>query len=337
MSAYGMTKSMAYTLAGFAGVPRLLQRIFVRDGISILMYHSVTKEPLSVPDWCFVQERSFQEQMVYLKNHCRVIPLKDVPSLTRENNGRPKVAITFDDGFQSNYDIAWPILKKLGLPATIFLATDFIGSDNTVWFCRINEALSKTSLTNLEWDGMTYDLSTQRCRGQAHAAIQERLKTHEHSQLLAKTRQLIQILGDRPERPIRPGSPYRMLGATEVREMAASGLVDFGAHTCSHAILSGLSKSEREREITESLAVVERLTGVPCTLFAFPNGRASDFGSCDVEVLEGNKITVAVTTVDGPNDRAISALEMRRYGIGSDTSMALFKFLIHHALWILRK
>jgi len=328
---------MAYTLAGFAGVPRLLQRIFVRDGISILMYHSVTREPLSVPDWCFVQERSFQEQMVYLKNHCRVIPLKDAPSPARENDGRLKVAITFDDGFQSNYDVAWPILKKLGLPATIFLATDFIGSDSTVWFCRINEALSKTSLTNLEWDGITYDLSTQRCRAQAHAAIQERLKTHQHSQLLAKAHQLIEILGDRPEKPILPVSPYRMLGAAEIREMVDSGLIDFGAHTRSHAILSGLSKSEREREITESLADVERLTGLPCTLFAFPNGRARDFGTFDVEVLEGNNVTVAVTTVAGPYNRAASDLEMRRYGIGSDTSMGMFKFLIHHALWILRK
>ncbi len=328
---------MAYTLAGFAGVPRLLQRIFVRDGIAILMYHAVIKEPLTVPDWCFVQESSFQEQMAYLKNHCHVIPLKEMPSLTKDNNGRPKVAVTFDDGFQSNYDIAWPILKALGLPATIFLATDFIGSDNTIWFCRLNAALSNTSLTTLEWDGITYDLSTQISRAQAHAVIQERLKTHQHSQLLVKVRQLIQILGGRPDKPILPGSPYRMLGAREVREMAASGLIDFGAHTCSHAILSGLSTSEREREITESLVAVERLIGLRCTLFAFPNGRVSDFGSCDVEVLEQNKITVAVTTVGGPNDRAASVLEMRRYGIGADTSMALFKLLTHHALWILRK
>lgn len=334
---YSMTKSMAYSLAGFAGVPRLFQRTFLRDGISVLMYHAFTREPLAVPDWCFVQERSFEEQMAYLKNHCHVIPLKEVPSLTRENSGPPKVALTFDDGFQSNYDIAWPILKNLGFPATIFLATDFIGSDDTIWFCRINEALSKTPLTTLEWDGITYDLSTQRSRAEAHAAIQDRLKIHQHSQLLAKARQLIQILGDRPEKPIPPGSPYRMLGAAEVREMAASGLVDFGAHTCSHAILSGLSKPEREREITESLAVVERLTGSPCTLFAFPNGRVRDFGPYDVEVLEGKQITVAVTTVDGPNDQATSVLEMRRYGIGSDTSMALFKLLTHHVLWAVRK
>ena len=337
LSAYDLTKSMAYTLAGFAGVPRLLQRLFIREGVAVLMYHAVTREPLIVPDWCFVQECSFQEQMTYLKNRCDVIPLKELPSLAKQSNGRPKVALTFDDGFQNNYDIAWPILKNLSLPATIFLATDFIGSDDTVWFCRINEALSQTSLTNLEWDGIAYDLSTQRSRAKAHSAIQERLKAHQHSQLLEKTRQLIQILGGRPEKPILPGSPYRMLGASEVLEMAGSGLVDFGAHTCSHAILSGLSKSEREREITESLAVVERLTGLPCTLFAFPNGRASDYGSCDVEVLEGKRIAVAVTTIDGPNHQAVSPLEMRRYGIGSDTSMALFKFLTHHALWILRK
>jgi peptidoglycan/xylan/chitin deacetylase (PgdA/CDA1 family) len=300
------------------------------------MYHAITKEPLTVPDWCFVQEECFQEQMTYLRNHCDVIPLREIRALTKKKHGRPKVAITFDDGFQSNYDSAWPILRKLNLPATIFLATDFIGSNNTVWFCRLNEALSKTSLSNLEWDGTTYDLSTQRSRTEAHAAIQERLKTNQHSQLLAKVYQVIQILGGHPEKPIHAGSPYRMLGATEVQEMAAYGLMDFGAHTCSHAILSGLSKSEREREITESIASVERLTGLPCTLFAFPNGRLCDFGASDVEVLEKNNISVAVTTVNGPNNGAVSPLGMHRYGVGSDTSMALFKFMIHHALWLLR-
>jgi peptidoglycan/xylan/chitin deacetylase (PgdA/CDA1 family) len=291
---------------------------------------------LAVEDWSFVWERHFREQMRYLKKHCHVVPLRDVPRVVGAAARRPCVALTFDDGFQNNYGVALPILQELDLPATVFLATDFIGSDDTPWFCRVNEALSLTSLTRLDWDGETYDLSSPGRRAEAQARFQVRLKAFRHSELLEKTAQLVAALGDRPDKPIPRGSPYRMLAAAEVAEMAGTGLIEFGAHTCSHAILSGLSPAERCREISASLAAVERLTGAPCTLFAYPNGRAVDYGPLDVATLRDRKIDVAVTTVKGPNDRSVSALEMRRYMIGASTPFAQFKLIAHHVMWKLR-
>ena len=295
-----MIKSLAYSVASFAGVPRLLQRAFAPEAATILMYHAVTRMPLAVEDWSFVWERDFGEQMLYLKKHCQVVPLRDIPRVVGSQTRRPLVALTFDDGFQNNYGVALPILQELGLPATIFLATDFIGSDDTPWFCRINEALSLTSLTRLDWDGETYDLSNRQRRVEAQAHFQVRLKRFRHGELIEKTKELIVALGDRPGKPIPEGSPYRMLAAAEVAAMAGTGLIEFGAHTCSHAILSGLSDAERRREITTSLAAVERLTGSPCILFAYPNGRAVDYGPGDVAMLQDRKVDVAVTTLEDP-------------------------------------
>lgn len=329
-------KSLAYRVGSFAGTPRLLQRVFARDGIAVLMYHAVTTTPLPVEDWVFVQQRHFHEQMLYLKQHCRVIPLREIPRVLKERNRLPVVALTFDDGFQNNYSVAYPILQRLALPATIFLVTDLIDSDDTVWFCRINDALSRTSRTRLTWEGESYDLSTHSSRAGAHALLQRRLKTFRHAELLERSSDLIAALGDCPRKSIPPGSVYRMLQTREIREMASTGLIDFGAHTCTHAILSGLSQAERTREITASLAAVERLTGSPCTLFAYPNGRAIDYGPCDVAELRQRNITAAVTTVDGPTDPGVSALEMRRYCIGAGTSLAQFKLLTHHVLWKLQ-
>jgi peptidoglycan/xylan/chitin deacetylase (PgdA/CDA1 family) len=329
-------KSLAYRVSAFAGAPRLLQRIFASDGVAILMYHAVTTAPLPVEDWVFVEERHFREQMLYLKKHCHVIPLKDVPNAGGTSNGRPLVALTFDDGFQNNYSVAYPVLQSLGLPATIFLVTGLIDSDDTVWFCRINEALSRTTLTRLNWQGESYDLSTRGARAEAHALLQRRLKTFRHPELLERSADLIAALGDVPGRPIPCGSVYRMLTTHEIREMAATGLIEFGAHTRSHAILSRLPQAERTEEIASSLAAVEQLTGAPCRLFAYPNGRTLDYGPADVAVLRERNVTAAVTTVDGPNEASVSALEMRRYCIGAGTSLAQFKLLTHHVLWKLQ-
>jgi peptidoglycan/xylan/chitin deacetylase (PgdA/CDA1 family) len=162
------------------------------------------------------------------------------------------------------------------------------------------------------------------------------MKRHRHPELLQRTRDLIALLGERPEKEIGPGSEYRMLASQEIREMAGSGLIDFGAHTCSHAILSGLSPAERTAEIAGSVAAVERLSGVSCRLFAYPNGRPIDYGPSDVAALEAAGIAVAVTMVEGPNGRTAAPLEMRRYGIGGATTLAEFQLLIHHLLWKLR-
>jgi peptidoglycan/xylan/chitin deacetylase (PgdA/CDA1 family) len=246
------------------------------------------------------------------------------------------VALTFDDGFQNNYSVAFPILKNLGLPATIFLATGFVDSDDTPWFCRINDALSRTSMKRLEWHGETYDLSSPHSRAEAHATLQSRMKKFLHADLLERTKHLAAALGDRADKSIARGSPYRMLETAEVREMARSRLIEFGAHSCSHAILSGLSEAQRKQEIVDSIATVERLTDAPCKLFAYPNGRVIDYGPFDKAALQERQIEVAVTTVAGPNDPSVPALEMRRYCIGAETPLSQFKLMTHHVLWKLR-
>ncbi|HZF20096.1 MAG TPA: polysaccharide deacetylase family protein [Burkholderiales bacterium] len=332
-----MIKSIAYSVAAFAGAPRVFQRIFAPDGIAVLMYHAVVREPLPVSDWCFLEEKVFHDQMTYLKKHCRIVPLRELPASVQPKNGRPVAAVTFDDGYQNNYDVAFPILRQMEIPATIFLATDFIGSDDTVWFCRINEALAKTSLDGFDWEEATYDLSSMPKRVSASAEIQVRLKRYSHPRLLEKMRDLVRALGGNPEMPIARESPYRMLCASAIREMADSGLIDFGGHTCSHAILSGLDDSLREREISGSIDAVGRLTGAPCGLFAYPNGGAEDYGPRDVAALKRSNVAIAANTVAGPNDRSVPALELRRYGIGADTSMARFQLLTHHVLWALRE
>jgi len=331
-----MVKEFVYRLGSLAGAPRGWQRLLYPDSAAVLTYHAVAREDLEVPDWCFLEERRFRAQMRYLRDHCRVVPLRDVPSVLAAGSERPVVALTFDDGFRNNYRVAFPILRELGLPATIFLATDFVDSDDTIWFCRINDALSRTKLQSLEWEGDHYDLSSPRARADANSLLQGRMKRHPHPQLLGRMRTLVSLLGERPRKEIAPESEYRMLAAQEIREMAGSGLIDFGGHTCSHAILSGLSAAERATEIAGSLAAVERLSGAPCRLFAYPNGRPIDYGPSDVAALEAGGITVAVTMVKGPNGRTAAPLELRRYGIGGETTLAEFQLLVHHLLWKLR-
>jgi peptidoglycan/xylan/chitin deacetylase (PgdA/CDA1 family) len=102
-----------------------------REGIVVLMYHRVNDtlpaNDLSVP------VAKFREQMEYLRKNCEVVGISALICEGRktkdEGRKKQKVVITFDDGYMDNYVNAYPVLKELGLPATIFLVTGMIGTD----------------------------------------------------------------------------------------------------------------------------------------------------------------------------------------------------------------
>jgi peptidoglycan/xylan/chitin deacetylase (PgdA/CDA1 family) len=130
--------------------------------------------------------------------------------------------------------------------------------------------------------------------------------------------------------------PWRMLTPSAIAEMVASGLIEFGAHGEEHYILSTLDPAARRRQIERSIANVERLTGRPCRLFAYPNGRRRDYGPPDLQVLRECGIAAAVTTEEIPNRPDTPPLELGRYGIHEGLSLAHFQMLVHHTVALLR-
>ncbi|MCB9798586.1 polysaccharide deacetylase family protein [Candidatus Nomurabacteria bacterium] len=92
---------------------------------SILMYHSVGDNGSHIT----VSEHNFLKQMQYLKaRRFNVVSLEELACALRENRDISNmVVLTFDDGYEDNYTVAYPILKKFGFPATIFVATGLIG------------------------------------------------------------------------------------------------------------------------------------------------------------------------------------------------------------------
>jgi peptidoglycan/xylan/chitin deacetylase (PgdA/CDA1 family) len=294
----------------------------------ILMYHAVIRTPLKLFDCCFLDAAAFEAQLDYLKARFDVVPLARIPALLSDGARRPTVAITFDDGFMNNYEVAFPILRRADVPATIFLCTDLINTNGILWFCRLNQALAETCLTSFEWHGIRYDLTTMDARAATSARLQPELKRGTPGQLMEDIAAISLSLGEKSARSLEAESPYRMLTQAAIREMERSQLVEFGAHTRSHAILKRLSATERKDEIEGSINAVEKLTGRPCRLFAYPNGRRRDYDQECVDQLAAAGITIAVTTIEGVNDAQTSPLELKRIGVGGDLSFENFKALV---------
>lgn len=300
--------------------------------LGILMYHGVVEAPLAVPDWCFLAAETFRRQLAELRRHADVVPLAEARDRLLANPSRPLAAITFDDGFLDNATVALPHLVAETAPATVFLATGPIDHGDTIWYCRLNEAIARTSETVLRWEDRRYSLAGSLARGEASAQLQARLKCSSGAAFRARFTDLLRCLGADPDDPLGADSPFRLLDRRGIASLLGSGLVDLGAHTVSHAILAPLPSAEQRREIAGSLAAVSRLLGRPTRLFAYPNGGAGDYDEVALSLLREAGVQVAVTAVEGINRCDTPALELFRYGIGANSpeaDMARFLDALH--------
>jgi peptidoglycan/xylan/chitin deacetylase (PgdA/CDA1 family) len=128
-----------------ARLKTLAERVLVDGGVAriirtargartlVLAYHNVVRDGEAVPGMSMHLPLSdFRRQMAVLAESARVIPLACV--LEPEPPGRkPRVAVTFDDGYRGALRLAVPVLEDLGLPATFFLAPGLLGGDAPWW------------------------------------------------------------------------------------------------------------------------------------------------------------------------------------------------------------
>jgi peptidoglycan/xylan/chitin deacetylase (PgdA/CDA1 family) len=142
--------------------------------IPILCYHRFGNARSKLT----VTPAAFEAQMEYLaRNGYRVLPLADLPAFLQGREPLPAktVVITIDDGYRSNYDIAFPILRKYGFPATIFLYSDFVGASDAMSWAQMKEMVA-SGLIEVQPHSKTHANLTLRLPGETDAKYRERIR-----------------------------------------------------------------------------------------------------------------------------------------------------------------
>lgn len=278
------------------------------DTFLVLAYHRVNEDRAR-----FAIETTptsaFRGQMEYLARRFRVLSLETIVARIREGEPLPRraAAVTFDDGYADNHDHAFPVLRTLGLPATVFLATGCIDTGIAPWFDRVFHAFERGRARRATLPG-----------GLGEAALPD-----ESARFDAGLRSLYALLGlpdaerraevDRLERELDAGSsaPSRMLRWDQVRAMAAQG-VSFGSHTVTHPILSMLPPERVRAELAESKRKIEIELERPAPLFAYPSGKPADYSESVVRIVRETGFAAALTTSVGSNARGDDLYRLRR-------------------------
>jgi peptidoglycan/xylan/chitin deacetylase (PgdA/CDA1 family) len=162
-------------------------------------------------------------------------------------------------------------------------------------------------------------LSSPEDRARALPLLQERVKREAGGSPGEAVAEIERAL-DVPVDPSVPrSSPFAMMDDQDISRATDSGLVDFGAHTVSHPILSRLDDLDLASEMDGSIDAVEHMTGQACRSFAYPNGGVADFDDRAVHHLRSRAIDIAVTTVTGVNGLEADGLRLARVGVGPNT------------------
>lgn len=265
-----------------------------RARLSILIFHRV----LSHPDALSPDEPdaiAFESQMRWVRDWFRVLPLSEaIDALYGGTLPSRALAITFDDGYADNETLAAPILQRLGMTATFFVSTGYLGG-GCMWNDRVIEAVRSCDAEQLDVSAVGLGRLPMRTTGERRQAIATLLKGIKHldqERRDAATYAIVVAAGGRP-------SPALMMQPDQVRALRALGM-DIGAHTVTHPILARLGVEAARDEMRRGKAELEQLLDQRVDLFAYPNGvPGQDYAAEHVTMARESGFRAAVSTAWG--------------------------------------
>jgi peptidoglycan/xylan/chitin deacetylase (PgdA/CDA1 family) len=312
-----------HTNSGGWTMKKLLKRVrsTLVPGTVILLYHRVAELPAD-PQLLCVRPGHFLEHLDVCRKAAKVIPIQSlVKSLDRWKIPAPRIVITFDDGYGDNLHSAKPLLERREIPATVFVSPGSVGTDRELWWDELEriflgpnplpEALSlQIQGTRREWRVDKGNEGNRLGEDQGWNLLEKNDPSPRHRVY----RSLCAAFGPLPGKDRQrlldelrawagmdsAGRPsHRHLTCGEVLELAQGGLVEIGAHTVTHPVLSSLPEEEQRAEIKDSKSRLEEILGRPVTSFSYPFGLRQDYTEATVSIVRESGFDCACANVPG--------------------------------------
>jgi peptidoglycan/xylan/chitin deacetylase (PgdA/CDA1 family) len=299
----------------------------LRGVVGVLTYHRIVDaETRATPGIASATATSFARQIAELVRGFEVVPMA-VLLEARDGGGVPdrSLAITFDDGYRDFAELAWPVLRRHGLPVTLFVATGYVGGvRGGFWWDRVHAAVLATRCDDAMLPGLGRTaLGDPTQRLLVSRELISHLKALEHDEAMEAANSVVAELGPEPQTP-------PILDWQTLRQLASDG-VTLAPHTATHPLLTRVPLTRAIDEVQRSIADLRRETGTSSPVFAYPSGAVSDSVAAALPQLG---IRLALTTQRGINDlRRIDPMRLHRINVGTRSDAAFIRAqLVLHAL-----
>ena len=259
------------------------------SGMPLLIREWVCRNRVTILLYHDPKPTVFAKHIAYLSRHYTVISLDILVAAVHRKDFsqiRPKsVVITIDDGHAGNIELL-PLFKEYHIRPTLYVCTQIIDTHRHFWF---------------------------KIEGQSKGE-KERLKR------LSNVERLVHLKGTVDFEPEKVYSDRQALNMEEMKEMMES--VDFQPHTQFHPILPRSTEVECKQEILRSKVDLEKLLGIECSHFSYPNG---DYTEREIEIVKAGGFRSARTTDIGWNTLDTPPYQLKAIPITDDAGLTLFR------------
>ena len=298
------------------------------NSLLVLTYHRISDVP-DFEDSLKISLENFENQMRFIRKSYRLISGAELADIIKNRKPFPENSclVTFDDGWKDNYTNAFPVLKRLGIPAIIFISTDYVGTNQAFWHEQLVTILDGRSsypdikkqsgaldkypsvLSKKIWDILEKPIPVRRPFIEELVSYLKGFDPKRINDLIQKLRILLDCREE--------DHPPIMLTWEQTKEMSQNNIC-FGSHTKSHAILTNVSISQVTEEITESKKIIEDRLGKPVYFIAYPNGNHNE---AIIKATEESGYLAGFTCMPGINSSAEKPFELKRRHVLEDFSL----------------
>ena len=325
-------------IRGMGRVRRVLQPVvnLFSPRLIILVYHRVIDLP-SDPQLLCVKRKHFEEHLEVLRKRCYPTRLQKIgPAVEGKRLHRP-VIMTFDDGYADNLLYAKPLLERYDVPATVFVTSGYVGQKRSFWWDQLENVLlhsmkipEQLDLTIAEkyyhWElGASAQYTHQSYEAHRDWNLSEKNNANARQLVYRSLHQLLRPISEKARRKalddltqwanadVAECPNSSALSPGELTQLAEKNLIEIGAHTVTHPMLSALSPQEQMTEIRQSKTDLEDLLGRPVTSFAYPYGSATDYTEESVAAAQRTGFLRACSNFPGVVGRDTDRFQLPRF------------------------
>lgn len=307
---------------------------FRPNGLFCFNYHRIGDSAKSQfdPNVFSCDEYVFEQHLKFYKSNFDIVTIDELNTLSQSQKklSNRYALITFDDGYIDNYQLAYPLLKEYQVPATFFIATDFIEKDIIPWWDEIAYLIKNSNQEFLQLDNWEAPISLISKSKDEHIKQVLQLIKLDSSRTMCE-----KIINLKAALNLKSGylTPHKDLFMSwkMLKEMQENGM-SIGSQSCSHSIMSHLSIEEQKYEAAHSKKLLSDKMGKEITSFAYPVGGLSAFTKATEKVLEESHYTLGFSFIAGIN-REINNhnFHLKRFSVAGNCSVGQLKKQVNKA------
>lgn len=292
---------------------------FLPNGVYVFNYHRIGSKEECIYDRTIFScdADTFDQHIKTIKSHFTIINCQQLAQLlaTQDLSFQHRYAvITFDDGYQDNYTMAFPVLKKHQVPAIFFLPVNFIGSDYIPWWDQMAHLLRQHAGQVIHFPGNHGEqwLNPAELEQSIHRYIHKAKRLPNLS-----TREVLQYLQNTYPLPATAlhTEASIFMDWQQAKDMLQHGM-EIGSHTIHHPILSEVDENTQRYEITESKKQLEQLFEQEVIALAYPTGRKHCYNALSVQLAQEAGYQLAFSNEPGINRKAdFPRFEIHRFSV----------------------